>query len=228
MSRETILARIRSALPAAAGRKDERPRAVAQRLANPPHHPRPAFASLTGEARHARLIAALETQGTDVIEVASLGDVPAAVATLLGRSQPTPPRLVIGDDARLAGLSWEKTSLTARPEQWDASAPLEDGDAALTHAWGAVAETGTLVLLSGAASPASLTFLPEFHLVALARESIVSSFEEAFRRIAESRVDQRFPRAVNLVSGPSRTGDIGGRIVKGAHGPRRLGVILYG
>lgn len=228
MSRETILARVRAALHVREGETQDRSAAVARRLASPPQHPRPAFASLAGEARHARLIAALEAQGTDVIEVASLADVPAAVATLLGRSRLAPPHLVIGDDPRLLGLEWGKTSVSLRPERWDPDAPVEDGDAALAHAWGAVAETGTLVLVSGSANPASLTFLPEFHLVALARESIVASFEEAFRGLAESRDGQRFPRAVNLVSGPSRTGDIGGRIVKGAHGPRRLAVIIYG
>jgi L-lactate dehydrogenase complex protein LldG len=35
------------------------------------------------------------------------------------------------------------------------------------------------------------------------------------------------PRALNFISGASRTGDIGGRIVKGAHGPRSLCVIVY-
>ena len=84
---------------------------------------------------------------------------------------------------------------------------LGDGTAALTHAWGAVAETGTLVMTSSAASPASLAFLPELHIVAVARDSIVGSFEEAFGRLGASRM----PRAVNLVSSPSRTSDIGGR-----------------
>jgi L-lactate dehydrogenase complex protein LldG len=91
-----------------------------------------------------------------------------------------------------------------------------------------VAETGTLVLASSAANPASLAFLPEFHLVAVPRDGIVASFEDAFARLRARAGPDRFPRAVNLVSGPSRTGDIGGRIVKGAHGPRRLAVLVYG
>jgi L-lactate dehydrogenase complex protein LldG len=36
------------------------------------------------------------------------------------------------------------------------------------------------------------------------------------------------PRSLNLISGPSRTGDIGGRIVLGAHGPRRLCIVIVG
>ena len=82
-------------------------------------------------------------------------------------------------------------------------------------------------MASGGANPASLAFLPELHIVALAREDIVASFEDAFARLAAAYPD-RLPRAVSLVSGASRTGDIGGKIVRGAHGPRRLAVILYG
>ncbi len=91
-----------------------------------------------------------------------------------------------------------------------------------------MAETGTLVLASGAANPALLAFLPEIHIVAVARNTIAASFEEAFARLGSELSPQRWPRAVNLVSGASRTGDIGGRIVKGAHGPRRLAVFIYG
>jgi L-lactate dehydrogenase complex protein LldG len=34
------------------------------------------------------------------------------------------------------------------------------------------------------------------------------------------------PRTVNLITGPSRTGDIEQRIQLGAHGPRRLHIVL--
>ena len=57
-------------------------------------------------------------------------------------------------------------------------------------------------------------------------DQIVPGMEEAFARI---RVEHgALPRAVNLVSGPSRTGDIEQTIVLGAHGPRRLHVVLVG
>jgi L-lactate dehydrogenase complex protein LldG len=91
-----------------------------------------------------------------------------------------------------------------------------------------VAETGTLVMVSSTASPASLAFLPELHIVALARSDIVASFEDAFTRLAAAPASLRLSRAINLISSPSRTSDIGGRSVRGAHGPRRLAVILYG
>jgi L-lactate dehydrogenase complex protein LldG len=73
-----------------------------------------------------------------------------------------------------------------------------------------------------------LAFLPELHIVALARADLAAAFEDAFARFVAAIAPGRFPRAVNLVSSPSRTSDIGGLSVRGAHGPRRLAVILYG
>lgn len=224
MSHETTIARVRAALGTRNGAGSPRARAVAERLAHPPLHARPSFARTEGAAREARLIACLESQGTDVIAIDDLALLPSAIEGFLGRIDPV-PHLVVGDDERLSTLAWPGT---IAPVVWSPGQALGDGTAALTHAWGAVAETGTLVLASSTASPASLAFLPEVHIVALAREDVAASFEDAFARLGRASAPHRLPRAVNLVSGASRTGDIGGKIVKGAHGPRRLAVVLYG
>jgi len=88
-----------------------------------------------------------------------------------------------------------------------------------------VAETGTLVLASGSGSPVTVGLLPETHIVALRADAIVASYEEACARVLEANAGA-MPRTLNLVTGASRTGDIGGKIVMGAHGPRRLAVVL--
>jgi L-lactate dehydrogenase complex protein LldG len=106
------------------------------------------------------------------------------------------------------------------------AAPADE--AGLSHALAGVAETATLVLASGPENPTSLAFLPETHVVAVAENSVVDSFEDAIERVRAHFGRRLLPRALNLVSGPSSTGDIGGQIVKGAHGPRRLTVIVYG
>jgi L-lactate dehydrogenase complex protein LldG len=97
---------------------------------------------------------------------------------------------------------------------------------ALSRAIAGVAETGTIVLASGQANPTTLAFLPVTHLVALERTSITATFEEALA-LLYGIYGRNLPRAVNFISGASRTGDIGGRIVHGAHGPRRLIMFLY-
>jgi L-lactate dehydrogenase complex protein LldG len=82
------------------------------------------------------------------------------------------------------------------------------------------------MLASGPENPVTLAFLPEVHLVVLRKEAIVGAYEEALARIGAELGPLSLPRTLNLVTGPSRTGDIGGRIVMGAHGPKRLAVIL--
>jgi L-lactate dehydrogenase complex protein LldG len=236
MSRASMIGRIRAALGTRRTTGAVRARAVAERLAHPPQHPRPALARTEGPEREARLIRCLETQGAEIVAVPDLAALPSAVAALLHPPRPSSPPLVgedrggrmrifIGDDRRLRTLLWPAT---VAPTRWTPDQTLGDGTAALTHAWGAVAETGTLIMTSSAASPASLAFLPELHIVALARADIAASFEDAFARLGADIGPHRVPRAVNLISSPSRTSDIGGRSVRGAHGPRRLAVILYG
>jgi L-lactate dehydrogenase complex protein LldG len=82
-------------------------------------------------------------------------------------------------------------------------------------------------LLSGPDNPTSLNFLPEAHSVLIAASDIVASYEEAFDRI-RALSGGVMPRSVNLISGPSRTADIEQTIVRGAHGPRRLLVVILG
>ena len=220
MSRTAFLTRVRTAVEAASGTTaTTRQSAVAGRLTHPPTHPLPACAKAPSQDWEINLIDALEARGAKVIVIPDLATLPQSVESHL---QQQTARLLIGDDPRLTTLPW-----SIPPQRWNPEQKPEDGTAALTHAFAAVAETGTLVLASSAASPATLAFLPETHLVAVARNTVMGSFEAAFTGLRNA-FPERLPRAINLVSGPSRTSDIEGRLVKGAHGPRRLVVILYG
>jgi len=92
----------------------------------------------------------------------------------------------------------------------------------------AAAETGTLVLVSGADNPTTLSFLPETHFILIRASDVVGSYEEAFDRLRAIYGEGSLPRTVNLISGPSRTADIEQTIVRGAHGPKRLHVVILG
>ena len=106
----------------------------------------------------------------------------------------------------------------------DSAGRAEPGDTvSLTPCLAAVAETGTLMLVSGAETPTTLNFLPDTHVVVVRAGQVVVSYEEGWDLI---RSRGAMPRTVNLVTGPSRTGDIEQRIQLGAHGPRRLHVVL--
>ena len=94
----------------------------------------------------------------------------------------------------------------------------------VTGAFAGIAETGTLMVVSGPDTPASTSLLPETHIAILRASRIVPCMEEAWALLrAEHGV---MPRAVNFISGPSRTADIEQTLVLGAHGPYRVHVVI--
>jgi L-lactate dehydrogenase complex protein LldG len=218
MSRAAILANVRSGLKVEARHEAERRARVEARLAQGAHHLVPARGKVGAEERVALFKSFLGAQGTDVIDVTTAA-IPAAIAAYLG-DRNLPLRVRVGGDPFLASLSW--TGELAR----DTGVARPNDTAGLSRALAGVAETGTLVLASGADNPTTLALLPETHLVVVRRETIVGSYEDAVALISAELGSEALPHALNLVSGASRTGDIGGRIVVGAHGPRRLAVIL--
>lgn len=164
----------------------------------------------------------LELAAGEMIEVADAAKVPAAVADFLRRHN-LASRVRTGADPRLAALPW-----STEPQIEVAHGPAERGDtASLTHALAAVAETGTMVVPSGPANPVTLSFLPENNIIVVARGDIVGPLEDAFARLRAAD-GPAMPRTLNLISGPSRSADIGGIPVLGAHGPRRLCLIVVG
>ena len=160
-----------------------------------------------------------------VARVKSAAEVPGAVADYLAEKN-LPSKLVMTPDPRLDGMPWAD-----RPLLEIRRGPAEDGDLTGITACGAgVAETGTLVLTSGPESPTRNNFLPDHHLVVMRRDQVVASYEDAFDRLRarskETSSEWIPPRTVNFITGPSRTADIEQKIELGAHGPRRLHIIL--
>jgi L-lactate dehydrogenase complex protein LldG len=99
----------------------------------------------------------------------------------------------------------------------------------LSVAWAAVAETGTVVMRSGREAPASLNFLGENHIVLVEQTVIVPNYEDVWMRLRRESggdVGAFMPRAVHFITGPSRSADIEQTIQLGAHGPRRLFIVV--
>jgi L-lactate dehydrogenase complex protein LldG len=195
--------------------------AAAARLAEAPRHLVPA-ATMRQPAELVQMFeTALRVQGADVVAVAAPAQVPRAVAGYLS-AQGLPLRVRCGSDPHLAALPWrEAPELTL-----DQGPARADDGAGLSRTVAGVAETGTLVLASGPHNPVTLAFVADTHLVVVDAATIVGCYEDAMAFVAAACGFDALPRTLNLVSGPSRTGDIGGRIVMGAHGPRRLAVFL--
>jgi L-lactate dehydrogenase complex protein LldG len=199
----------------------QRRAAVAERLGSPPPPLVPERAKGGREELRRLFRSFLEGQSATVLEAAGAAEVPAAIARYL-RSTNLPLRVRVGEDAYLDKLPWNSEPALERRR-----GPAEGSDeVGLSHAAAAVAETGTLVLASGADNPVTITFLPETSIVVVREEDLVGGYEGAWVKIRARFGAGAMPRTVNFVSGPSRTADIGGQLVMGAHGPRRLCVVL--
>ena len=166
-----------------------------------------------------------ERMSSTVDEVATMDDAAAAVARYLAGQQLRPNAVVW---PALAYLDWKGAGIVA-----EARAPKRDESngadlVGITGCYCALAETGTLVLLSGAQTIASTHLLPETHIALVPASRIVAGMEDAFALLRAERpgAEAMMPRALNMVSGPSRTGDIEQTIVLGAHGPYRVHIIV--
>jgi L-lactate dehydrogenase complex protein LldG len=218
--RDRMLAQIRRSLGVSGG-EASRKAAVADRLER---HPRN-LVPMRGEGDRVRRIALFSEMAKAVSasleSVPSLTDIPVAVQTYL-RAHNLPPRLRHGLHALIENLPWDERAPSI--ERMQGRALLSD-EISLSHAFAGVAETGTLVLLSGPDNPTSLNFLPETHIVLVFADDIAGNYEDVWDRLRQ-RSGTDLPRTVNMITGPSRTGDIEQTIELGAHGPRRLHIIL--
>ena len=211
-ARARILARIRSAQGRGAAPSDSERDSAEGYLARHTHGPQPSVGA--DLAAHFEAQALRMQSTTERVEGSSA--VPAAVARFL-ETNAIPPKAVCW--GTLAGLDWAGAGLEVQ-----ARAPRDEDLVGISGVFAAVAETGTLVLLSGPDTPTSMHLLPETHIAVVPVSRIVAHYEDAFAAVRNERGS--LPRAVNLVSGPSRTGDIEQTIVVGAHGPYRVHLII--
>ncbi|GGF32702.1 hypothetical protein GCM10011611_43610 [Aliidongia dinghuensis] len=158
---------------------------------------------------------------TTVTRVADAAAVPGAVADYLARHN-LPAEIAMAPDPALDAYPWAD-----RPLLRIRRGRAEDHDqVSVTAAFAAIAETGTLMLTSGHDRPTTLNLMPDTHIVVLRADQVVGPYETAWARLRAQYEGNAMPRTVNFITGPSRTGDIEQRIQLGAHGPRRLHIVL--
>jgi len=220
-ARDAILGRVRKALAKSGDRSAAR--AEAERyVAAHGAGPRPRMPEDLIE----RFVKRATDMESTVVRLADRRELPAAVARYVNAME-LPPALAAHKSTKgvcwpeFADLDWAAVGLTieARPT-------TGDDRLGITGSFCAVAETGTLVVLSGADSPTATTLLPDTHVAVVRADLIVSGMEEAFALVRSER--GQLPRAINFISGPSRSGDIEQTVVVGAHGPYRVHVVVIG
>jgi len=198
-AREGILSDIR------ARRVRSAPRPSPYRL---PDLPKESVAQFTDRARAA---------GADVRQIANPDEIPAAIANAL-RERNLSAVVHLPPDTKAEALRWD--SVPGITLCHDAPGP---DDAALSFVPYAIGETGTLAFASSAERPASWHFRPGLEIAVVYASAILPHLEEVLSAVKASGTT---PHTVNLVTGPSRTGDIEQTLELGAHGPKALVVLV--
>jgi L-lactate utilization protein LutC len=188
---------------------------VAARIAAAPAAAPPRQAASHGPQRLAQFMAKAEAAAATVGRVSALAELPRAVAHEL-RKRNLPAALRAGGDPLFDGLDWGAIELSRGIGRVEEPVTLSRAEFGL-------AETGTLALASGPDNPVTLTFLGETHLVVLRAADLCGGFEDFWPAWRARGLD---PRTLNLVTGPSRSADIGQVLQLGAHGPIALHVFI--
>jgi L-lactate dehydrogenase complex protein LldG len=213
-AREHILERVRRALNRGAAGSAAEQEQLATYLRR---HPRGPLRPLDGDLV-ARFRSRAEAGSSTVERVAQLSEAPAAVARYVAAQRLSKRGCVW---PALGTLDWRGAGL-----EFEARAARGDDAVGVTGVFCAIAETGTLMLCSGRETPATVSLLPETHIALVPVERIVAYMEDGWD-LARAELGE-LPRAVNFVSGPSRTADIEQTVVLGAHGPYRVHIVLVG
>jgi len=168
-----------------------------------------------------------------------LGDRPALLAERIADYRATvsrigAPRLAAAIGERLAERGAQVVAAPADlPAQWRVPGvdwrlddppltvdELDACDGVVTGCAVAIAETGTIVLDTGAAQGRrALTLVPDYHLCVVREDQVAGTVPEALAGLDPVR-------PLTFVSGPSATSDIELDRVEGVHGPRTLDVLL--
>lgn len=215
-ARRLVMDRVRKAL--GRGEDVQARESVAAHLASSAPTLLPARADLGPAERLQLFIDQAKSVQADVERIESFSDLPEAIAGYLRRHN-LPMQLVKAVDERLDKADWQSGLLEVR-----GSKPGTEDAVGLTRAFAGIAETGTLMLTSDADHPTTLAFLPETAIIALAADRVTRSYEDALHAFREA--GSTLPRSINLVTGPSRSGDIEQTLQLGAHGPKRLLIVL--
>jgi L-lactate dehydrogenase complex protein LldG len=218
MSKETILAAIRRGLRRGALPEDQAAM-LRGRLDRHPRHLIPARSRLPHAGQVDLFIANVEREFGSVVRVDGDDAVPGAVVDYLA-AQNLAGKLVMAPHPELRAIDW-----SSRPLLDIREGRAEGSDmVSVQHAFAAIAETGTLMFPSAAERPATLNVLTDTEIVVLRASRVVGAYEEAWD-LLRSEIGE-MPRNVMLVTGPSRSADIEQALELGAHGPRRLHVVL--
>ena len=224
MTKEAILGAIRRGLKRGELPGDQQAMLRA-RMAHPPRQLIPLRSQVGRPEQIALLVRNIEKEFGTLVRVPDGDAVPDAVAAYLA-AQNLPSELAMAPHPELQAMPWSTRPLLLVREGRAQATDL----VSLQHGFAGIAETGTLMLPGTAVRPTTLNLLADTAIVVLRATRVVGAYEDAWdllrRENADALTGGFMPRNVMLVTGPSRSADIEQTLELGAHGPRRLHVVL--
>jgi L-lactate dehydrogenase complex protein LldG len=180
------------------------------------------FSELTAGKALDRFIALAEAEAMTIERLNDPANIPCAVSDYL-KAQLLPARVVIDTSAGVSLDTFAGSGL-------DVSAPpiQPDHDALLSGCYGAVAESGTVILSTSDGHAIANDFLAETHIVILPVTQMFATLADLWDSLRAEARGGFMPREFCLVTGPSRTADLGVPAKMGAHGPARVHVLIIG
>jgi L-lactate dehydrogenase complex protein LldG len=122
----------------------------------------------------------------------------------------------------ITDLAGVQSGFTVAPEL---RALCASADVGITSADYALADTGTLVLLSSPEEARMISLLPPVHIAIVAQERVITGLDELFTILPDPAAQSS---SMVLITGPSRTADIEQILVRGVHGPGEIHVVVVG
>ena len=135
--------------------------------------------------------------------------------------EPQPETALDAERAAALQVALTADGIAATEDRTDES--LFSVDVAVTGVESAVAETGTLMCVSGADSARGATLIPLVHIALVAGSQILGDLFDLFAQLGAGR---ELPAAVSWITGPSKTADIEGVLVTGVHGPGEVHIVI--
>lgn len=196
----------------------ERREKVIARINSDPRHTVPSRAIGSDKELVEEFIKRATLAGAQIIESESMFKVPELVDNWLDLRQLNTIKCATTET--INALKWKNENR----ERTFGTANIKD-KTCLTDAYAAIAETGTIVVISSPETPTLQAFLPDYHLVIVKRSQIVGSYEKTLYKLRKE-FKESLPRNVNFITGPSRSADIEQTLLMGAHGPKELILFL--
>ena len=209
MPREHILHKVRTAL----GRRVGQPPATA-----PPASLR--IPEMDVEARIARFLQEIQKLAGRASRAASPAQAAAQVEALIAGRPAVASNAAFLGECGITSLPSVRTDFNDAGELRAACASAEFG---ITSADYALADTGTLVMLSSRQEARLISLLPPVHLAIVPHQKILTGLDELLARLPQPAGHSS---SMVLITGPSRTADIEQILVRGVHGPGEIHVIV--